>query len=264
MGNGSIGLFLLSQGDRNVLSDATIARNTVSNSTFFGINVNGGFNGADDNSFDLCIQNNAVTDNGIAGIRVIAGQDNSSNNHVVALIRGNTVEGHDQQEIATVAAEGAVNFLTGASNNNVLDVRISQNTVRSQTGGGMIVAGGVGSPDGRAGAVADNNQTQALVRHNVVEGTTGRGIGLDGGGPGLANANTLEVWVAHNTVCNNAPTDIGGVRGFTGAPGFSPNLGTGNVLSGQIFKNTATTVTVTDGVPGNTADMIQFRNVPCP
>ncbi len=42
------------------------------------------------------------------------------------------------------------------------------------------------------------------------------------------------------------------------------NLGTRNVLEGQIFENTATTVTVADGTPGNTADVTQVNNVPCP
>jgi hypothetical protein len=98
----------------------------------------------------------------------------------------------------------------------------------------------------------------------MVEGDTGRGMQLDGGGPGIANDNTLEVRVAHNTVCLHVFTDIRGVGGFTGAPGFSPNLGTGNVLTGKIFKNTATTVTVEDGTPGNMANVVQFHNEPCP
>jgi hypothetical protein len=127
-----------------------------------------------------------------------------------------------------------------------------------------LVAGGVGSMNGRDGAVGNNNQTHALVMHNVVEGSTERGIGLDGGGPGLANANTLEVQVAHNTVCHNTPADIGGQGGFTGSLGFSSNLGTGNVLEGEIFQNTATTVTVQPGTSGNTADVRQFQNEPCP
>ena len=159
-----------------------------------------------------------------------------------------------------------MNFPTGAGNNNVLDVRISQNTVRSQTGG-TVVAGGVGSTDGRAGAVADNNQTHALVMHNVVEGGTEPIVELDGGGPGRANANILEAWVAHNTVCNNTGTNIIAAGGFTGSLGFSPNLGTGNVVTGEIFQNTATVVVqdgVQNGTPENTADVRQFKNDPCP
>jgi hypothetical protein len=266
VGNGAFGIFLLSLGDHNVLSDATIAQNTVSENTSFGINVNGGFGGADDNILDVRINDNTVADNGSVGIRVFAGQDNSSNNHVVARIRGNTLERNQVYGIVTAAGEGAVNFLTGTSNHNVLDVRIEQNTVKDHTGGGIAVCGGVGSPNGRAGAVADNNQANAIVRHNTVEDSTDRGIELCAGGVGLANANTVDVWVANNTVCDNAGIDIVGEGGFSGNVLFGPNQGTGNVLEGQILENTATTVVVQDGAgaPGNTANVTQFNNDPCP
>ena len=36
------------------------------------------------------------------------------------------------------------------------------------------------------------------------------------------------------------------------------------MLTGEIFQNTATTVTVANGTPGNTADVMQFHNEPCP
>jgi hypothetical protein len=263
-GSGVYGIYLLSVGDHNVLSDTTIARNTVTGNAFFGINVNGGFNGADNNTLDVDIKDNTVTDNGLAGIRVVAGQDNSSHNHAVALIRGNTVERHQSYGIGTFAAQGVALFPSGISNHNVLDVRIEQNTVKEQAGGGITVCGGLGSPDGRAGAVADNNQVSAIVKHNTVEGNANRGIELYAGGPGTTNANSVEAWVAHNTVCNNAGTDIIGEGGSTGSPGLSPNLGTGNVLTGAIFQNTATTVTVADGVPGNTATVTEFKNDSCP
>ena len=102
------------------------------------------------------------------------------------------------------------------------------------------------------------------MRHNRVENNTVGGIQLLAGGTGLASANTTEVRVAHNTVCSNG-ADILGEGGFSGDILFpAPNTGTGNVLTGEIFKNTATTVTVQDGVPGNTATMTQFDNDPCP
>jgi hypothetical protein len=100
--------------------------------------------------------------------------------------------------------------------------------------------------------------------HNEVEGSTVTGIELDAGGGGLASANTVEVWVTHNTVCHNAGTDIAAEGGFSGNAFFTvPNMGTGNELAGQILKNTATTVTVANGTPGNTATVTQFNNDPC-
>lgn len=265
VGNRAFGIYLVSLGDHNVLSDTTIAHNTVAENTSFGINVNGGFGGADENTFDLRIRNNTVTDNGQVGIRVIVGQDDSSHNHVTARIHGNTLERNQLYGIAVAAGEGAVNFPTGTSNQNALDVRIERNTVKDHTGGGIAVCGGVGSPNGRAGAVADNNQTNAIVVQNTVEDNTDRGIELCAGGFGLASENTLDVQVAHNRVCNNPGTDILGEGGFTGNVLFpAPNAGTGNVLEGEIFKNTATTVTVQNGTPGNTATVTQFHNDPCP
>ena len=55
MGNGIIGINLVSLGDRNIVSHATLARNTVSDNTFVGINVIGGFGGADENTLDADI-----------------------------------------------------------------------------------------------------------------------------------------------------------------------------------------------------------------
>ena len=263
MENGAIGIYLISRGNNNLITGATLARNTASGNALVGINVQGGFAGTDGNTLDVRIKDNAVADNGIQGIRVVAGTDNSSHNHVVAEVRGNTVERNQFYGILTIAANGAVGFPTGTSNNNVLDLRIVQNTVKSQAGVGIGVSAGVGSGDGRAGAVADNNHTTAIVMRNTVEGSP-RGIELAAGGPGLASSNTTEVWVAHNTVCNNAGTDIVGEGGFSGNILFpEPNLGIGNVLTGQIFQNTATTVVVADGTPGNTANVTQFKNDLC-
>ncbi len=265
--NGFLGIYMVSLGDRNVLNHATLARNTVSSNFLVGILIHGGSGGADDNTLETDITDNTVTDNGFAGIEAIGGVDNSSHNHVTALIRGNTVErGHRNQGIGATAGIGAVNFPTGASNNNLLDVRIERNTVRNQIGEGMHIAAGEGSPDGRAGAVANSNYTRALVVHNTVDDNTAKGIELDAGDAGLANANTFTVRVADNTVCRNTGTAIIGEGGFSGDVSFPPNLGVGNVLEGEISKNTATTVTVADGAgaPGNQANVRQFKNDPCP
>jgi hypothetical protein len=269
MRNGALGIFVGSLGDHNVITDAVIAHNTVSGNNLFGINASSGTGGADGNTLDVSIKDNKVVDNGVGGIRVNAGQDNSSNNRIVAQVRGNTVERNRQIcGILANAAVGASNpAATGTSNNNVLDVGIVRNTVRSQTGTGICVVGAGGGPGGQAGAIGDNNQVTAIVRHNVVEDSTGEGIYLAAGAEGLASANTLNVWVAHNAVCNNG-AGIVGEGGASAHPPLPPNLGTGNLLEGRIFQNTATTVVVQDGIqngiPENTADVIQFHNDPCP
>lgn len=186
---------------------------------------------------------------------------------MVARIRGNTVARHQTEGIAAIAGLGAINFPTGVSNNNELDVRIERNTVIENPGDGIYIAAGEGSPDGRADAVADHNHTRAVVGYNTVNDNADKGIEMDAGSNGLANSNTLEVRVAHNTVCLNTLTDILGEGGFSGDILFSdltPNLGLGNVLEGQIFANTATTVTVANGTPGNTTTVMQFKNDPCP
>jgi hypothetical protein len=264
-GSGLYGIFLVSQGDHNVVSDATLARNTVSGATSTGITIAGGFTGGDHNAFEVDLKDNLVTDNGFVGIGVLAGGDNSSNNYVTARIRGNTVERNQVFGIAATAGLGVDTLPIGASNNNVLDVWIEHNTVRDHLfGSGILVNGGVGSGDGRPNAIADGNHTKAVVKHNVVEGNAVRGISLFAGGSGLASDNTVEGRVAHNTVCHNGD-DIVGEGGFTGSVvNPTPNMGAGNVLTGKIFQNTADTVTVADGTPGNVATVMQFNNDPCP
>jgi len=245
------GIELLAQGDNNRLTDLTFARNTISASAGIGIAVIGGSDGADGNTAEVGIRDNTLTDNGLT-ILVIA-SFNSSNNRVVARLQGNTVEG---------GAEGIFinggNGGDGLSANNEVDVRLERNTVRSLDGTGINLFGAVGSFDELSDAVAHHNHVRALIRQNVVEDNADGGINLLAGGPGRANDNTLEVLVERNTVCHNTVTDI------LGEGGTDDNTGSGNLLAGLIFQNTATTVKVVNGTPGNTAIVAQFNNAPCP
>src|SRR5262249_32819869 len=150
------------------------------------------------------------------------------------------------------------------SNNNVLELRIERNTVRNQRGEGIYIAAGAGNPDGLPNAVANGNNIRAVVMDNRVEDNTAKGIEMDAGGGGLASVNILSARVAHNTVCNNTDTAIFGEAGFSAQPGFAANMGSGNVLTGEISQNTATTVVVQDGTPGNTARVTQSLNTLCP
>src|SRR5262249_4217431 len=102
--NGVFGIYMLSLGNRNVFSHVTFAHNTVASNGGVGILIQGGFGGADENTFEADITDNTVTDNGFAGIEVIGGVENSSNNRGTARIRGNTVErGHQNQGIGVIA-----------------------------------------------------------------------------------------------------------------------------------------------------------------
>ena len=102
------------------------------------------------------------------------------------------------------------------------------------------------------------------MSNNTVTGIVGDGILLNAGGSGLANSNEVEIKVRKNTVCGSAAADIDAVGGFLGIPAaLAPNQGTGNKLEGEISKNTATTVVVTNGVAGNVAQVAQSKNVAC-
>jgi hypothetical protein len=107
-----------------------------------------------------------------------------------------------------------------------------------------------------------------VVTDNTVTGTSGEGILLEAGGPGKANDNDVDVTVRKNTVCGSTTpnADIHAIGGFLGIPSVPlPNQGTGNVLEGEISKNTAKLpVVVENGVAGNTAQVTQSKNVPCP
>ena len=146
---------------------------------------------------------------------------------------------------------------------NSLDAWIEKNTVQNAFLFGIGVTGGIGSFDGLAGKVAENNEVNAVVLDNTVTGTTGEGIHVDAGGSGAANDNEVEVRAQKNTVCGSTDADIRALGGLLGNPFLPDNMGTGNELTGNIFHNTATTVAVEDGVAGNVADVTQIKNNPC-
>jgi hypothetical protein len=251
------GIFVLPQSAHTRITDATIARNTISaNVAAQGIQVSGGIDGPGENTLEVSIRNNTVTDNGAPGIRIAGGEDNSSNNQVKAKITANTLERTQPAGIVIRGGFGTGIFPSdSASVHNVVEVRIERNTL-TQHDNGISIFGG-------AESVANNNQVTARVERNVVADSTVLGIGLAAGGPGVASDNTLDIKVAHNTVCGDGP-DIVAEGGFSGNDLLFPNQGSGNVLDAEISKNTATTVTVADGIPGNMAMVTQNNNAPCP
>jgi hypothetical protein len=102
------------------------------------------------------------------------------------------------------------------------------------------------------------------VKDNTVTRTTGEGMHLEAGGSGEANDNGVDVTVRKNTVCGSTNADIHAIGGLLGSPfGLLDNSGSGNVLEGEISKNTATTVVIEDGVAGNSAAITPVNNDPC-
>ena len=254
----------------NVL-DVLIKNNTIANNSnpgaTAGIAIVGGFFTSSRNQVTARILNNYVLNNNGNGILVESGQENSSDNDVVATIRGNTVENNNGVGILALGAIGAAALPGGDSSRNSLDARIEQNTVNSTSPFlfGIWVAGGIASFDGAPTKIANANEVNAVVTKNTVTGTSFlEGIHLEAGGSGVANDNVVEALVEKNTVCGSAGVDIHAFGGLLGNPFFPNNAGAGNELEGEIVKNTATTIVVEDGVAGNSADMEQDKNIPCP
>jgi hypothetical protein len=183
---------------------------------------------------------------------------------LAAEIIGNIVEGNQGNGIEIFGGVGAFIEPTGTSSDNVVAATIAQNTVKSQAGVGIFLAGGKASEEGGTEAVANNNQVSATVVQNTVEDSGSKGISFAGGFSGQADSNTVSVLVKKNTACDNTDADIEGVGGFLGNDINPPNQGTGNTVKGLVVQNTATTVIVEDGIEGNQAEVIQFGNLPCP
>jgi hypothetical protein len=160
---------------------------------------------------------------------------------------------------------------SGESAGNTLDARIEHNTVKNASVFGLWVFGGLGGLDGAADKVANANTVTAVVSDNTVTDTFGDGLHLTAGSAGEANDNEVEVTVRKNTVCGSTKpggtepdVDIHAIGGLLGNLCLPDNTGTGNVLAGEISKNTATTVVIEDGVPDNSAEATQSQTVPCP
>jgi len=257
---------LLGGSDNHVdvtMRNNIIQRNSAPGDTA-GISVLGGF-GSSGNHLEAALFNNTVSNNNGGGMTVGSGLDNSAHNDVEAAIRDNTIADNAGVGILTYGGFGALIFPTGDSSGNSLEARIERNTVRNAFLSGIWVDGGIGSFDGAAGKVGNRNEVDVVVSNNTVTGTVGEGILLNGGGSGLASSNEVEIRVRKNTVCGSVAADIDAVGGFLGIPAtLAPNLGTGNKVEGEISRNTATNIVVTNGVAGNAAQVTLSKNVTCP
>lgn len=236
--------------------DNIIQRNSTPGDTV-GIVIDSGVLSAS-NHIKAAVLNNTISNNTGIGIGIGGGINNASHNDVDVTIRDNTIENNNSPGIITFGGIGAAFGLpSGDSSGNSLNARIERNTITNALGFGIFGYGGLGSFDGTADKTANNNTMDLILSNNTITGTFGDGIHLEAGGTGLANNNEVEIRVRKNTICGSAGTDM---HAIGGAP---TNQGTGNQVEGEISKNTATTIVVTDGVTGNVATVSQSKNVAC-
>jgi hypothetical protein len=257
------GVFGGSDNQLDLTTEGNIIKRNSTPGDTAGISVVGSF-ASSGNHIEAALFNNVITENNGNGIAVGSGLESGAHNEVEVAIRDNTLENNAGVGILTYGAIGTLGSPSGDSSGNSLDARIEHNTVKNAFLFGIWVDGGIGSFDGAAGKVANGNDVDAIVTNNIVTSTTGEGIHLEAGGSGVANSNEVEIRVRKNTVCGSTVADIAAVGGFLGIPAvLAPNQGTGNQVEGEISKNTATNIVVTDGVTGNVANASQSKNVAC-
>ena len=218
--------------------EAEIARNTLSgNGT--GINANGGTN-------SLCGDEGSFSP--------------ASQNHLTVTITDNVSEDAGWSDIAIWGG-------TVDGNNNTVDATVTGNTLLGG-GHGIFVAGGSANytdADGMevSSAVANANTVTATLANNRVEGAMYAELHFVAGNTGAASTNMVDLDVQNNIVCGNG----GGIWGRGGVTNdenpFWANAGTGNALTITLTDNSAGSVSVEDGVAGNTAMLTESGTQPC-
>jgi hypothetical protein len=257
---------------------ATVHNNIITGNSFpdgtAGLFIAGGFNGATNNIVKVTNTGNLVSGNTGSGIGVIGGLDGSSDNLVEVSISGDTIENNAVTGLGLLGGLGAFNNSTGTSANNTVNAKILKNIIQNNGRDNISIASGIGSADGRAGAIADNNVVSiSSLKSNELRNAGRYGIALFGAGSGLANDNVVQsivrgspgqVSLTRNTSCGNTSGDIAVIGGFLGDMTFPPTVGTGNIASAKILRNTAPSITSDNGVAGNTADVTLGTNTACP
>lgn len=244
-GSQAFGILVNNSGNRNVLTDITITRNTVFGNRA-GIDVRNGWQnffhpedgGANDNRLEVTITDNTVTGNGfpspnpIGGILIFGGFNFlppfppgvSTNNHLTAQVRGNRVENNVGPGILTFGG------YLGATDNHS-DITIKDNIVTgNQNPGdtaGIAVLGGFAS---------SSNQVAANLLSNTITNNNGNGISV-GSGFESSSGNDVAVTIRDNTLENNAGVGISSYGGF-GAVFFPDGNSSNNILDARITRNT--------------------------
>lgn len=221
-------LVAASQVEHAAISDVAIIGNRQISGNLVGIEVLGGFSGAASNAFDgLVIDENTVLDSLTP-----------------------TTPGVRASGIFVAGGFG------NSSGNQLTNLHLRKNHVQNIMGSGISITGGYGTGSNTNGVNID-------ISGNTVKNATDVGVLLIAGHTGAASDNTLTTQLRNNTVCGNTLADVYAVGGFRGFGSTPANSGMGNRITGNIDLNTATTITVENGVAGNSVTLSQQGNVPC-
>ena len=134
---------------------------------------------------------------------------------------------------------------------------------------GILVYGGLANHFDANGmevttAMANGNTVTAMLANNRVEGAMWQGLAFVAGDAGAVSNNMVEVEAQNNIVCGSGGLDIWGQGGVTNDENsFWANAGTGNALTVTLTDNSAGSVSVEDGVAGNTAMLTESGTQPC-
>ena len=218
--------------------EAEIVRNTLSGSST-SIEVYGGRNNfcsseeplppASQNHVTVTITDNVSEDAGWTGINISGGGVDANNNTVIATVTGNTLLG----------GNNGINIRGGAANYTDAE--------------GMEVIT----------AMANGNTVTATLTNNRVEGAMYDELYLVAGGPGSASDNTVDVTIENNIVCGSDGSILGQGGQTDDENSFWANAGTGNELTVTLTDNSVVSVSVADGVAGNTAMLTESGTQSC-
>ena len=273
----------------------TIAGLRIRNMPAAGIRVRSyPFADAERSSYESRIANNRITDNTGGGIVVMAGhcgpREANTSLTMNATIIGNTLAGNGTATTTPgILAVGSTNFgcvgtlvsnpsdslyvniinntssdplaisvvgsMLGRTNNYVI-ATLTGNTISQGPGSsyGIAVSGGI-ARFGTATGPASSNTVTATLNDNFVSGAGRSGLVFVGGSSGMASSSTVTIRGHNNIVTGSGGADVLGQGGWTGDADFPATTGTGNTLAGSLTATTADTITIENGIPGNTATL---------
>ena len=244
------------------------------------------------------IEDNRIINNTGGGIVLVAGTCGALQQRTYSVIVGNTLAGNGTATTTPgILAIGGSNFgcvgalaTTTPATFNFLNVNIidnmstdplaislvggllggtfnhvtatlTGNTILQGPGSsyGITVSGGI-ARSGTATGPANQNEVAATLNDNFVSGAGRSGLVFLGGSSGMATSSTVIIRGHNNIVTGSGGADVIGQGGGTGDADFPATTGTGNTLAGSLTAMTADTITIENGIPGNTATLSVERH----